>query len=97
MIVTNRPGQPTISHMDVVLPIPDALSASGHDLSRRALEAFAIAEYRAGHLSRPALSRLLGFATGTQRDAFLKAHGEYDGMTLEDIDRELQPLPIPGP
>jgi hypothetical protein len=80
--------------MNVVLPIPDdlaaTLSAAGRDLSRRALEAFAIEEYRAGTLSRPDLSRLLGFETRNERDAFLKAHGEYDDITIEDVEQELR-------
>jgi hypothetical protein len=51
--------------MEVTLRIPDdiaqRLSASGSDLSRRALEAFALEEYRAGRLTEAQLRQLLGF------------------------------------
>jgi hypothetical protein len=51
-----------LAAMNVTLRIPDdlakRLSAAGDDLSRRALEAFAVDEYRAGRLTRPELRRL---------------------------------------
>lgn len=62
--------------VNVILPIPDDLArrlGSGDDLARRALEAFAVEEYRAGRLTRPELRHLLGFATRPEFDAFLKA------------------------
>jgi len=56
--------------MEVTLHIPDdvaeRLSASGSDLSRRALEALALGEYKAGRLTEAQLRQLLGFQT---RDA----------------------------
>lgn len=67
--------------MHLTLPIPDdigqRLSAGGEDLSRRALEAFALEEYRAGRLTLPELGRLLGFETRPALDGFLKARGVY--------------------
>jgi hypothetical protein len=39
------------------------LSAVGGDLSRRALEALALEEYRSGHLTEAELQKLLGFGT----------------------------------
>jgi len=62
--------------MNVTLPIPDELAArlgEAGDVSRRALEAFAADEYRAGRLSHPELRSLLGFATHAELDGFLKA------------------------
>lgn len=51
--------------MHVTLEIPgdvaERLQASGGNLSRRALEAFALEEYKRGRLSTPEMRRLLGF------------------------------------
>jgi len=72
--------------MNVTIQIPDDLSrqlaATGGDLSRRALEAFAVEEYRNGRLGRPAMRQLLGFATRDQLDGFLKTHA-----VVEDLRR----------
>ncbi len=83
--------------MNVTIQIPDELArdlaASGGDLSRRALEAFALEEYRNGHLSRLAMRKLLGFATRDQLDGFLKAHAVIEDLpTLDDLERECQDL-----
>jgi predicted HTH domain antitoxin len=82
--------------MDLTVHIPDDIAgrigADGSDLSRRALEALAVEEYKSGRLSDPELSRLLGFATRYQLDGFLKSHGIFEDYTLEDFDRERQAL-----
>ena len=80
--------------MEVTFQIPDDLagrvSATG-DPSRRALEAFALEEFRAGHISQPELRRMLGLAR-IQMDGFLKSHGIYEDMTLEDVERDVADL-----
>lgn len=80
--------------MDVTLHIPDEfaqrLKAAGGDLSRRALEALALEEYKLGHLTTAELSRLLGFGTRADLNGFLKAHGVSDAATLDDQKRERQ-------
>lgn len=82
--------------MHITLPIPDdigqRLSAGGEDLSRRALEAFALEEYRAGRLTLPELGRLLGFETRPALDGFLKARGVSEECTLEDIEKDIEDL-----
>ena len=83
--------------MNVTIQIPDELArdlaATGGDLSRRALEAFALEEYRNGHLTRPAMRKLLGFATRDQFVGFLKAHAVIEDLpTLDDFEREGQDL-----
>ena len=82
--------------MNLTIQIPDELAnlltAEGADLPRRALEALAAEEYRAGRLTRPDLRKLLGFETGHEIDGFLKAHDIYDGITLEELDRQLETL-----
>jgi hypothetical protein len=76
----------------VTLHIPDdiaqRLSASGSDLSRRALEAFALEEYRAGRLTEAQLRQLLGFETRDTLDGFLKAHEVWLNYAREDLERE---------
>jgi hypothetical protein len=81
--------------MDVTIQIPDDLArrlgATG-DLSRRALEALAVDEFRLGHLTPAELRRLLGFGTREALDRFLKAHGVYAAYTLDDFEQERQDL-----
>ena len=82
--------------MDVTLRIPyefaQRLKAKGGDLSRRALEALALEEYKLGHLNTAELRRLLGFGTRAVLDGFLKAHGVSIDYTLDDLERERQDL-----
>jgi predicted HTH domain antitoxin len=82
--------------MNLTLPIPDdigqRLGSGGDDLSRRALEAFAVEEYRAGHLTLAELRRLLGFGTRAALDGFLKARGVFEEFTLDDLDQDLRDL-----
>jgi hypothetical protein len=81
--------------MNVAIPIPDELAArlgEVGDLSRRALEAFAADEYRAGRLNHPELRSLLGFATHAELDGFLKARAIFEDYTQQDLDRDRQTL-----
>ena len=82
--------------MNLTVQIPDdlasRLSAVGGDLSRRALEAFALEEYKSGHITQAELRRLLGFRTRYQVDGFLKAHDIWIDYTLEDARREREGL-----
>lgn len=82
--------------MNLTLQIPDdlasRLSGVGGDLSRRALEAFALEEYKSGHIPQAELRRLLGFGTRYQVDGFLKAHNIWIDYTLEDVRREREGL-----
>jgi hypothetical protein len=62
-------------------------------LSRRALEAFALEEYKSGYLTKPKLRRLLGFSTRNQLDGFLKFHPLIEDLpTPDDLERERQDL-----
>jgi hypothetical protein len=82
--------------MELTVQIPDDLarrmSASGADLSRRALEALALEEFKGGRITKPELRRLLGFGTRYQLDGFLKAHEVYEDYTLQDLEQELEGL-----
>ena len=82
--------------MELTVQIPDDLasrmSASGGDLSRRALEALALEEFKNGHITKPELRRLLWFGTRYQLDGFLKAHDVYEDYTMEDFERDRDAL-----
>jgi hypothetical protein len=82
--------------MDFTVQIPDDLasrmSASGDDLSWRALEALALDEFKSGRITKPELRRLLGFGTRYQLDGFLKAHDVYEDYTMEDLERDREDL-----
>ncbi|ACA16773.1 hypothetical protein M446_2313 [Methylobacterium sp. 4-46] len=82
--------------VNVTVPIPDdlakRLASNGEDLSRRALEAFAVEEYRSGRVTEPELRRLLGFGTRAALDGFLKARGIFTELGLADLDRDRSDL-----
>jgi len=80
--------------MEVTFQIPDELASSltaAGSLSRRALEAFALEELRAGRINEPQLCEMLGLAR-IQVDGFLKSHGVFEECTLEDFEEERRAL-----
>lgn len=71
--------------MNLTIPIPDDFAArfgTEAELGRRAVEALALEEFRAGRLSKPELRRVLGFATRGELDGFLKKRGIFENYTL---------------
>lgn len=78
--------------MDLTVQIPDdiapRLQAAGGDLSRRALEALALQEYKSGRITKADLRRMLGFGTRYKLDGFLKDHGVLYEYTIEDFEQE---------
>jgi hypothetical protein len=68
--------------------VAERLAASRAELSRRALEAFALEEHKAGRIAEAQVQRLLGFATRDELDRFLKAHEVWLAYTLDDLERE---------
>ena len=82
--------------MDLTLVIPDnlaaRLSASGTDLSRRALEAFVLEEYKNERISKTELRHLLGIQSRYELDGFLKAHGIWIDYGIDDFRREQDAL-----
>jgi hypothetical protein len=83
--------------MNLTIQIPDELArdlaAAGGDLSRRALEGFALEEYKSGRLPKASLRRMLGFATRGQLDGFLKAHAVLEDLpTKADLEGEREDL-----
>ena len=82
-------------HCSVVIwEIPDELASrvtTTGDLSRRALEAFALEELRAARITEVELRKMLGLER-IELDGFLKAHGIYQEYTLEDFEEERRAL-----
>jgi len=80
--------------MEVTFQIPDEVAGCvihTGDLPRRALEAFALEELRAGRITEPQLGEMLGLAR-IQMDGFLKSHGIYQAYTMEDFEEERRAL-----
>ena len=81
--------------MEVTLHIPDDIAAhltqGGGDLTRRALESFALEELRAGRITEVELRRMLGLAR-IQLDGFLKSRGIYQEYTIEEFEQEQRVL-----
>jgi len=79
-----------VVHSDVEIPddLACRLGGSGINLSRRALEAFALEEYKTERISKAELRRLLGLSR-YDLDGFLKAHDIWIEYTVEDFHREI--------
>jgi len=82
--------------MNLTVEIPDdvaqRLTTFGGDLSRRALEALALEEYRRGHLSKPELRRLLGFGTRAELDSFFAVNAVFGSYTSADLEHDRRDL-----
>lgn len=81
--------------MNLTVEIPDdiasRLSAGGVDLSRRALEGFALEEFKRGRISENALGRMLGL-TRYELDGFLKAHDVWIDYSVDELRRDVETL-----
>jgi hypothetical protein len=82
--------------MNLTVQIPDDLArrlgAGGEELSRRALEAFGLEEYKSGRITKAELRSLLGFTTRYELDGFLKAHQVWGDVTIEDLRQDVRDL-----
>jgi hypothetical protein len=81
--------------MEITLHIPDEIAqllGTTGDIERRALEAFAMAEYQGRAVDSARATPPLGFGTRYELDGFLKAHGVNEGMTLEEFERDRETL-----
>jgi Uncharacterised protein family (UPF0175) len=78
--------------MDVHLEIPDELArqlaSDAKGLARVALEVLAAEGVRSGKLTSFQARRLLGIQSRYEMDGFLKAHGVYLDLTLEDVQKD---------
>jgi hypothetical protein len=66
--------------------------AFGNNLSRAALEAFAIEGYRMGKFTRYGIQALLGFDNRWDTDEFLGAHGVDMNYSLDDLEADRRTL-----
>ena len=78
--------------MQVVLEIPDDLGSriatDPGGLSRAALEGISLEGVRSGKLTVSEARRLLGISWRYEMDGFLKAHGVFLELTVEDVRRD---------
>jgi hypothetical protein len=78
--------------MDVHLEVPEALArqlaSDADDLARVALEALAADSVRSGKLSVHQARELLGIRSRYDMDGFLKKHGVFFDLTLEDVQKD---------
>jgi predicted HTH domain antitoxin len=78
--------------MEVTLHIPDdiaeQLSASGRDVSRRALEAIALEGYREQTLTLYQISQMLGFSRVETEDFLGRHRVPLAAIGEADLDRE---------
>ena len=78
--------------MEITVDLPNDL-AQRPDPAREALEALAIAGYRAGKLSAYEASSLLGFTSRFQLESFLKARNILDhSYGVEDLADDVNTL-----
>lgn len=79
--------------MNLTFHIPDELAAHMGgtadlaQLERRALEAFALEEFRSQRINKVQLRKMLGLER-IELDGFFKAHGMFDDYTMEDFEQE---------
>lgn len=80
--------------MQITVQLPEDiarhLGASHPDLSRAAVEGIALEGARSGELTTAQVRRLLGFDTRFEVDTFLKAHGVFLPVTVEDIENDAE-------
>jgi hypothetical protein len=78
--------------MQVQLEIPEDLARQLADdptgVSRAALEAVALEGVRSGKLTLSQARRLLGIESRYEMDGFLKAHGVFIDLTLDDVRKD---------
>jgi hypothetical protein len=78
--------------MDVHLEVPEELArqlaSDSEDLARVALEALAAEGVRSGKLSVFQARELLGIRSRYEMDGFLKKHGVFLDLTLEDVQKD---------
>ena len=78
--------------MQITVELPNDL-AQHDDPAREAVEAVAIAGYRAGSLTAYEARRLLGFQTRFEFEGFLKERGIYDhAYDVADLEQDIDNL-----
>src|SRR6266849_328813 len=92
MTVADQLSRAKLGDMEVTLHIPDdvakRLSASGGDVSRRALEALALEGYREQTLTLYQISEMLGLSRVEIEDFLGRHHVPLAVIDKADLDRE---------
>ncbi len=73
--------------LDIPADILESLQKRGIDVSRRALELFAVDEYKSGELSRGEVGRILGL-NYYQVEEFLKAEEAYLDYGAAELEQD---------
>ena len=80
--------------MDIHLEVPEEfarqLASDSDELARVALEALAAEAVRSRKLSPSQARTLLGIQSRYEMDGFLKAHGVFLDLTLEDVQKDTE-------
>jgi len=71
--------------LDVPEDVAKQFAAEPGGITRAALEALAIEGVRSGKLTTHQARQMLGIASRYEMDGFLKAHGVFLPITLEDV------------
>lgn len=78
--------------MEVTLEVPEELARllgeNAVGLRRAALEALTLEGLRSGKLTVSQARRLLGIASRYEMDGFLKSHGIFLPLSVEDVERD---------
>ncbi len=75
-------------HLEIPEDLAKQLAPEPGDLARTAIEAVALEGVRSGKLTVSQGRRLLGIGSRYEMDGFLKAHGVFLDLTLDDVRRD---------
>ena len=75
-------------HLEIPEDLAKQLAPEPGDLARTAIEAVALEGVRSGKLTVSQGRRLLGIGSRYEMDGFLKGHGVFLDLTLEDLRRD---------
>ena len=75
-------------HLEIPEDLAKQLAPTPGDLTRAAIEAIALEGVRSGKLTVSQGRRLLGLESRYEMDGFLKAHGVFLDLTLDDVRRD---------
>lgn len=75
-------------HLEIPEDLARRIAADPSGVTRAALEAVALEGVRSGKLTVSQARRLLGIQSRYEMDGFLKAHGVFLDLTLEDVRKD---------
>ena len=75
-------------HLEIPEDLAQQLAADPGGVTRAALEAVALEGVRSGKFTVSQARRLLGIRSRYEMDGFLKAHGVFLDLTLDDVRKD---------